>query len=148
MVGWHHQLNGYEFEQALEDGEGQGSLACCSLLASVRSPCSPRDSQESSPTPQFKESILWCSAFFMIQFSHPHMTTGKTIALTRQIVVGKVMSMLFNMLSMLVIAFLSRSKCLLISPSTVIWESKNKQIIKICHCSFASLSICHKVMGP
>ena len=54
MVRWHHQLNGYEFEQALEDGEGQGSLACCSLLASVRSPCSPRDSQESSSSPQFK----------------------------------------------------------------------------------------------
>ena len=62
-----------------------------------------------------KASILWCSAFFMVQLSHPYWTTGKTIALTRQTFVGKVMSLLFNMLSRLVIAFLSRSMCLLIS---------------------------------
>ena len=62
-----------------------------------------------------KASILWCSAFFIVQLSHPYMTTGKTIALTRQTFVGKVMSLLFNMLSRLVIAFLPRSKCLLIS---------------------------------
>ena len=62
-----------------------------------------------------KASILWRSAFFMLQLSHPYMTTGKTIALTRWIFVGKVMSLLFNMLSRLVIAFLPRSKCLLIS---------------------------------
>ena len=62
-----------------------------------------------------KASILWCSAFFIVQLSHPYMTTGKTIALTRQTFVGKVMSLLFNMLSILVIAFLPRSKCLLIS---------------------------------
>ena len=61
-----------------------------------------------------KASILRLSAFFIVQLSHPHMTTGKTIALTRQTFVGKVMSLLFNMLSKLVIAFLSRSKCLLI----------------------------------
>ena len=61
-----------------------------------------------------KASILWCSAFFIVQLSHPYMTTGKTIALTRWIFVGKVMSLLFNMLSRLVIAFLPRSKCLLI----------------------------------
>ena len=60
-------------------------------------------------------SILRCSAFFIIQLSHPYMTTGKTIALTRQTFVGKVMSLLFNMLSRLVITFLPRSKCLLIS---------------------------------
>ena len=60
-------------------------------------------------------SIIWCSAFFMVQLSHPYMTTGKTIALTRQTFVGKVMSLLFNMLSRLVITFLPRSKCLLIS---------------------------------
>ena len=75
-----------------------------------------------------KASILWCSAFFMIQLSHPHMTTGKTIALTRWTFVGKVMSLLFNIPSRLVIAFLPRSKCLLISwlqsPSTVILELK------------------------
>ena len=75
------------------------------------SPCSPRDSQESSP----KASILRRSAFFMLQLSHPYMTNGKTIALTRRTFVGKVMSLLFNMLSRLVITFLPRSKCLLIS---------------------------------
>ena len=62
-----------------------------------------------------KASILWHSAFFIVQLSHPHMTTGKTIALTRQTLVGKVMSLLFNMLSRLVTVFLPRSKCLLIS---------------------------------
>ena len=62
-----------------------------------------------------KASILRCSAFFIVQLSHPYMTTGKTIGLTRQTFVGKIMSLLFNMLSRLVIAFLPRSKCLLIS---------------------------------
>ena len=62
-----------------------------------------------------KVSILLCSAFFMAQLSHPYMTTGKTIALTRWTFVGKIMSLLFNILSRLVIAFLPRSKCLLIS---------------------------------
>ena len=62
-----------------------------------------------------KASIVWRSAFFIVQPSHPYMTTGKTIALTRQTFVGKVMSLLFNMLSRLVITFLPRSKCLLIS---------------------------------
>ena len=73
-----------------------------------------------------KASILQCSAFFMVQLSHPYMTTGKTIALTRQTFVGKVTSLLFNILSRLVITFLPRSKCLLISwlhsPSAVILE--------------------------
>ena len=80
----------------------------------IWSACSPRDFQESSPTPQFK-SILWHSAFFIVQLSLPYLTTGKTIALTRQIFVDKVMSMHFNMLSRLVIAFLPSSKHLLIS---------------------------------
>ena len=75
-----------------------------------------------------KASILQCSAFFTVQLSHPYMTTGKTIALTRWIFVGKVMSLLFNMLSRLVITFLPRSKRLLIawlqSPSAVILEPK------------------------
>ena len=75
-----------------------------------------------------KASILWRSAFFIVQLSHPYMTTGKTIAWTRWTFVGKVMSLLFNMLSRLVIAFLPRSKCLLISwlwsPSAVILEPK------------------------
>uniref|UniRef100_A0AC11DKY6 Uncharacterized protein n=2 Tax=Ovis aries TaxID=9940 RepID=A0AC11DKY6_SHEEP len=78
-----------------------------------------------------KASILWCSAFFTVQLSHPYMTTGKTIALTRWTFVGKVMSLLLNMLSRLVITFLPRSKRLLISwlqsPSAVILEPpKNK----------------------
>ena len=75
-----------------------------------------------------KASILQCSAFFTVQLSHPYMTTGTTIALTRQTFVGKVMSLLFNMLSRLVITFLLRSKHLLISwlqsPSVVILEKK------------------------
>ena len=74
----------------------------------------------------WKASILWCSAFFTVQLSSPHMTTGKALALTRWTFVDKVMSLLFNMLSRLVIAFLPRSKCLLISwlqsPSAVILE--------------------------
>ena len=75
-----------------------------------------------------KASILWHSAFFIVQLSHPYMTTGKTIALTRQTFVGKVMSLLFDMLSRLVITFLPRNKCLFISwlqsPSAVILEPK------------------------
>ena len=75
-----------------------------------------------------KASILWCSAFFIVQFSYQYMTTGKTMALSRQIFVGRVMSLFFNMLSRLVITFLPRSKCLLISwlqsPSAVILEPK------------------------
>ena len=76
----------------------------------IGSPCSPRDSQESSTTPQFKSIILRRSAFFTVQLSHPYMTTGKTTALTRQTFVGKAMSLLFNMLSRLDITFLPRSK--------------------------------------
>ena len=82
-----------------------------------------------------KASILQCSAFFIVQLSHPYMTTGKTIALTRQTFVGKVMSLLFNMLSSLVIAFLPRSKHLLISwlqsPSAVILEHKKIQPVTV-----------------
>ena len=78
-----------------------------------------------------KTSVLWCSAFFIVQLSHPYMTTGKTIALTRWAFVGKVMSLLFNMLSRLVITFLPRSKHLFISwlhsPSVVILETKNNK---------------------
>ena len=81
----------------------------------VWSPYSPRDSQNSSPTPQFISINSLHSAFFTVQLSHPYMTTGKTIALTRRTFVVEVMSLLFNMLSRLVIAFLPRSKCLLIS---------------------------------
>ena len=89
---------------------------------------SPRDSQEYSPNHSSKASVLWCSAFIMVQLSHPYTTTGKTTALTRWTFAGKVMSLLFNMLSRLVIAFLPRSKHLLISwlqsPSAVILKPK------------------------
>ena len=85
-----------------------------------------------------KASILWCSAFFRVQLSHPYMTTGKTIALNRQTFVGKVMSPLLNILSRLAITFLPRSKCLLISwlqsPSSVILEAAPKN--KVCHCFY------------
>ena len=85
-----------------------------------------------------KASILRCSAFFIVQLSHPYMTTGKTKALTTRTFVGKVMSLLFNMLSRLVIAFLPRSKCLLISwlqsPSTVILEFPQNKICHGFHC--------------
>ena len=78
-----------------------------------------------------KASILQCSAVFIVQLSHPYMTTGKTIALTIRTFVGKVMSLLFNTLSGIVIAFLPRSKCLLISwlqsPSAMILEPKKKR---------------------
>ena len=96
-----------------------------------------------------KASILWHSAFFIVQISHPYMTIGKTIALTRRTFVSKVMSLLYNMLSRLVIAFLPRSKHLLISwlqsPSAVISEPKK---IKSATVSTVSPSISHEVMGP
>ena len=95
-----------------------------------------------------KASILQHSAFFIVQLSHPYMTTGKTIALTRWTFVDKVMSLLFNMLSRLVIAFLPRRKCLLISwlqpPSAVILEPPKIKSLTI---SIVSPSICHEVMG-
>ena len=85
-----------------------------------------------------KASILRCSAFFIVQLSHPYMTTGKTIALTRRTFVGKVMSLLFNMLSGLVIAFLPRNKNLLISwlqsPSAVILEPQKNKVSHCFHC--------------
>ena len=90
-----------------------------------------------------------CSAFFMVQLSHPYMTIGKTIALIRWTFVGKVMSLLLNMLSRLVITFLPRSKRLLISwlqsPSAVILESKKIKSVTV---SIFSPSVCHEVMGP
>ena len=96
-----------------------------------------------------KASVVWCSAFFMVQVSHLYMITGKTIALIRQTFVGKVMFLLFNMLSRLVITFLLRSKRLLISclqsPSIVILEPKK---IKSDTLSIVSPSICPEVMGP
>ena len=95
-----------------------------------------------------KASILQHSAFFIVQLSHPYMTTGKTIALTRQTFVSKVMSLLFNMLSRLVITFLPRSKHILISwlqsPSAVILEPRKIKSVTV---SIVSPSICHEVMG-
>jgi len=96
-----------------------------------------------------KAPILQHSTFFMVQLSHPYMTTGKTIALTIQNFVSKVMFLLYNMLSRFVIAFLPRSKCLLISrlqwPSVAILKPKK---IKSVTTSTFSPSICHEVMGP
>ena len=96
-----------------------------------------------------KASILQHSAFFTVQLSHPYMTTGKAIALTRRTFVGRVMSLLLNMLSRLVITFLPRSKRLLISwlqsPSAVILEPKKIKSVTV---SIASPSICHEVVGP
>ena len=95
-----------------------------------------------------KASVLQCSALFMIQLSHPYMTTGKTTALIKRTFVGKVMSLLFNMLSSFVIAFLPRSMCLLISwlqsPSAVILEPKKTNSVIV---SIVSPSTCHKVVG-
>ena len=95
-----------------------------------------------------KTSILQCSAFFIVQLSHPYMTTGKTIALTRQNFVGKVMSLLFNMQSKLVITFLPRSKHLLISwlqsPSAVILEPPKIKSVTV---SIVCPLICHEVLG-
>ena len=96
-----------------------------------------------------KALIFWHSAFFIVQLSHPYMTTGKAIALTRWTFAGKVMSLLLNILSRLVITFLPRSKRLLVSwlqsPSAVILES---QEIKSDTVSTVSPSISHEVMGP
>ena len=96
-----------------------------------------------------KASILWCLAFFMVQLSHVYMTTGKTIALTIWTFISKVMSLLFKMLSRLVIAFLPRSKRLLISwlhlPSAVILKAEKIKSVTV---SIVSPSICYEVMGP
>ena len=93
MVGWHHRLNGHELVLDREAWRAAVHGTLKSLLQHHSS----------------EASILPCSAFFMVQLSHPYMTTGKSIALTRRMFVGKVMSLLLNMLSMLVIAFLPRS---------------------------------------
>ena len=135
------QLSHHSFQRAsrvdLLQNELVGLLA---LQGTLKSPLQHHSS---------KASILRCSAFFILQLSHPYMTTGKTIALTRRTFVSKVMSLLFNMLSRLVIAFLPRSKYLLVpwlqSPFAVILEPKK---IKSLTVSIVSLSICHEVTGP
>ena len=112
------------------------------------SPCSPRDTQESSPTSQLKKINSSMLSLLMVQLSHPYMTTGKAIALTRQTFVSKVMSLLFNTLSRFVIGFLPGSKRLLISwlqlPFAVILEPQN---IKSVTASIVSPAICHEGMG-
>ena len=113
----------------------------------VGSPCSPRDSQESSPTPEFESMSSSMLSFLYSPILNPYMTTGKTIALTRWTPVGKIMSLLFNMLSRLTLyPCLSRRKCLLISwlqsPSAVILEPRK---IKSASVSTVSPSICHEV---
>ena len=99
-----------------------------------------------------KASILQCSAFFIVQLSHPYMTTGKTTVLTRWRFVDKVMSLLFNMLSRLVIAFLPRNEHLLISwlqsPFAVILEPRKRKSLTVFTVSTVSPSIPHEVMGP
>ena len=115
----------------------------------VGSHCSSRDSQESSPTPQLKSINSLTLSFFIVQLLYPYMTTGKTIALTRWTFVGKVMSLLFSMLSRLVIAFLPRSKHLLISylqsQSAVVLEPPKLKSVTV---SIVSPSISHEVMEP
>ena len=96
-----------------------------------------------------KASILRCSALFMAQLSHPYMTPGKTVALTKQTFVGQGVCLLFNMLSRFVIAFIPRSKRLLISwlqsPSAVILEPPKIKSVTV---SIVSPFICHEVVGP
>ena len=95
-----------------------------------------------------KASIHWCSAFFMVQLSHPYMTTEKSRALTRQTFASKVMSLLFNMLSRFTIAFLPMSKRLNFMTVINVHSDFGAQENKLCHCFHFSLSICHEMMGP
>ena len=115
----------------------------------VGSPCSPRDSQESSPTPQFKSTNYSALSFLHSATLTSIYDPGKTIALTRWTFVGKVVSLLFNMLSRLVITFFPKSKRLLLSwlqsPSAVILDSNKIKSVTI---SIVSQSISHEMMGP
>ena len=115
-------------------------LDLLTVQGTLKSPLQPHSS---------KASILQCSAFFIVQLSYPYMTTGKTIASTRRAFTGKVMSLLFNMLSRLVITFLLRSKRFLISwlqsPSAVILEPPKIKFVTV---STVSPSICHELMEP
>ena len=93
-----------------------------------------------------KASILQCLAFFIVQLSHPYMTTGKTIALTGQTFVGKVMLLLFNMLSRWVIAFLPRRRNFM--AAVTVCSDFAAQKTEVCHYFHCFPSICHEVMGP
>ena len=105
-------------------------------------------SKGSSPAPQFKSINSSALSFLYSQLSHPYMTTGKTIALTRQAFVDKVMFLLFNMLSYLVMTFLPRSKCLNFMAGITICNDFEAPKIKSVTVSIVSPSICHEVMGP
>ena len=146
VVGKCHQCNGHELGQTSGDGKEQQCLVCCSSWG-----CKEWHNWASEHHHHHgsRASILQRSAFFMVQHSHLFMTTGKTIPLTWWTFVGKVMSLLFNMLSSFFIAFLSRSNCLLISwlqsPSAVILEPPK---IKSLTVSIVSPSICCEVVGP
>ena len=94
-----------------------------------------------------KASVFWRSAFFTVQLSNPYMTTGKTIALTRRTFVGKVMSLLFNMLSNLVITFLPRSKSLNFMAAITTHSDFGAQENRVCHCFHCFSIYCHEVMG-
>ena len=113
----------------------------------VWSPCYPRDSQESSLAPQFESINSQHSAFFIAHLSHLYMTTGKTIVLPIPTFVYKMITLLFNMLSKLVIAFLPRSKCLNFMAGVTIHSDFGAQE-KAVTVSIVSPSICHKMMGP
>ena len=159
MVGWHHQLNENElalrirwpkywsFSFNISSSNEYSELISFRIdwfdLLAVQGALK-RLLQQHSP----KASILWHSAFLMVQLSHLYMTTGKTNAWTRRTFVSKVMSLFFNTLSRFVMAFLSRTKHLLIlwlqSPSAVILEPKK---IKSATLSTFPPSICHEVMG-
>ena len=97
-----------------------------------------------------KASILWCSAFFMVQLSHPYMTTGKAIALTRWTFAGKVMSLLFNMLSRLVIGMLSSKQQAFFSfrAAVTIFSGFGAPENKVCHCFHCLPIACHEVLEP
>ena len=127
--------------------EGEEELK--SLLMKVKEESEKAGLKLNIQATKIMASILWHSAFFTVQLSHPYMTIGKTKTLIRWNLVGKLMSLLFNILSGLVIAFLPRSKHLLISwlqsPSAVILEPKKIKSVTV---SSVSPSICHEMMGP
>ena len=105
-------------------------------------------SRVSSSTTIWKHQVFWYSAFFMAQLSYLFMTTGKIMALIIWTFAGKVMSLLFNMLSQFVIAFLPKSKCLNFTVAVTVCSDSGAQENKICHCFCFSPSICREVMGP
>ena len=113
-------------------------LDLLAVQGTVKSLLQPRSS---------KASILWCSVFFMVQLSHPYMTTGETIALIRRTFVGKVMSLLFNILFRLVITFLPRNKCLNFMAAVTNCCDFGAPKNKVWHCFHFSPSICHEVVG-